>query len=79
MITSSTNLSEEEIRRAREDAKKYEDDVAGQGVQRHYERGRVVCIYVENLLETRGRTARQEGDETDQERLRVSEEACDTN
>ena len=55
VITSSTNLSEEEIRRAREDAKKYEDDVAGAKEFKDIMNEAESYVYkVENLLETRG-------------------------
>lgn len=55
VITSSTNLSEEEIRRAREDAKKYEDDVAGAREFKDIMNEAESYVYkVENLLETRG-------------------------
>lgn len=55
VITSSTNLSEEEIRRAREDAKKYEDDVAGAREFKDIMNEAEAYVYrVENLLETKG-------------------------
>ena len=48
-------LSEEEIRRAREDAKKYEDDVAGAREFKDIMNEAESYVYkVENLLETRG-------------------------
>ena len=55
VITSSTNLSEEEILRAREDAKKYEDDVAGAREFKDIMNEAEAYVYkVENLLETKG-------------------------
>ena len=55
VITSSTNLSEEEIRRAREDAKKYEDDVAGAREFKDIMNEAEAYVYtVEILLETKG-------------------------
>lgn len=51
VITSSTNLSEEEIRQAREEAKKYEDDVAGSREFKDIMNEAEAYLYkVENLL-----------------------------
>lgn len=53
VITSSTNLSDEEIRRAREDAKKYEDETRGNKENQDIRNEAEAYIYkVENLLET---------------------------
>ncbi len=54
VITSSTNLSEEEIKRAREDAEKYENETRGNKENQDIRNEAEAYIYkVENLLETK--------------------------
>lgn len=55
VITSSTNLTEEEIRQAREDAKRYEDDAAGAREFKDIMNEAEAYVYkVENLLAEKG-------------------------
>lgn len=56
VITSSTNLSEEEIRRAREDAKRYEEETQGNKENMDiWHEANTYVVKVENLLERRVR------------------------
>jgi molecular chaperone DnaK len=55
VITSSTNLTEEEIRRAREDAKRYEDDAAGTKEFEDIKNEAETYVYkVEKLIQEKG-------------------------
>jgi molecular chaperone DnaK len=55
VITSSTNLTEEEIRRAREDAKRYEDDAAGTKEFEDIKNEAETYVYkVERLIQEKG-------------------------
>jgi molecular chaperone DnaK len=71
VITSSTNLTEEEIRRAREDAKRYEDDAAGTKEFEDIKNEAETYVYkVEKLIQ-------EKGDALDKKELKKIKNDCE--